>query len=53
MIPRELTLPSGVNGIFFCMVEKPGLDISDLGVPYSIYLQPGNDNNHNDDGDVE
>ena len=38
MIPKELALPgSAQNEVYFCMVEKPGLDISDLGVPYSVY----------------
>ena len=53
MIPRTLTLLSGVEGNYFCMMEKPGLDISDLGVPYSIYSQPGNDDDDADDADVE
>ncbi|KAG8221460.1 hypothetical protein J3R82DRAFT_1666 [Butyriboletus roseoflavus] len=36
MILKELTLPnSAQNEIYFCMVEKPGLDISDLRVPYT------------------
>ena len=35
------------------MMEKPGLDISDLGVPYSIYSQPGDDDDDADDADVE
>ena len=50
MVPRWFALPSGlrVEGNFFCMVEKPGLDISDLGVPYSVYsaeeeVDEGND----------
>ena len=39
MVPWQFALPSGlgVEGDFFCMVEKSGLDISDLGVPYSVY----------------
>ena len=53
MISHTLTLPSGVEGNYFCMMEKPGLDISDLGVPYSIYSQPGNDDDDADDADVE
>jgi hypothetical protein len=36
MIPHELTLPNGVEARFFCMMEKPGVDILDLGVPYSV-----------------
>lgn len=54
MIPRVLTLPSGTEGTFFCMVEKPGVDISDLGVPYSVYSQPGDDDDDdNNDPDAE
>lgn len=38
MIPRKLVLPShGEERVdCFCMVEKPGLDVSDLGVSYSL-----------------
>ena len=50
MVPQQFALPSGlgVEGDFFCMVEKLGLDISDLGVPYSVYsaeeeVDEGND----------
>ncbi|KAG6371427.1 hypothetical protein JVT61DRAFT_9439 [Boletus reticuloceps] len=53
MIPRVLTLPNGVEDRFFCMVEKPGVDISDLGVPYSIYSEPGDDDDEDGDADVE
>lgn len=54
MIPRELTLPSGTNGEFFCMMEKPGLDILDLGVPYSIYSQAvDEENGDGSDGDSD
>ncbi|KIK80002.1 hypothetical protein PAXRUDRAFT_16026 [Paxillus rubicundulus Ve08.2h10] len=49
MIPKQLLFPSGEEGDYFCMVEKPGLDISDLGVPYSIY----SDDDTDDDHDVE
>ncbi|KIK90751.1 hypothetical protein PAXRUDRAFT_151248 [Paxillus rubicundulus Ve08.2h10] len=47
MIPKQLLLPSGEEGDYFCMVEKPGLDISDLGVPYSIYSDDDADDDHN------
>jgi len=54
MIPRVLTLPNGVEARFFCMMEKPGVDISDLGVPYSVYSEGGDDKDEDDDGvDVE
>lgn len=43
MIPHTLTLPNGVKACFFCMMEKPGLDISDLRVPYSVYSEAGDD----------
>ncbi|KIK77486.1 hypothetical protein PAXRUDRAFT_166690, partial [Paxillus rubicundulus Ve08.2h10] len=49
MIPKKLLLTSGEEEDCFCMVEKPGLDISDLGVPYSIY----SDNDADDDDNVE
>ncbi|KIK76308.1 hypothetical protein PAXRUDRAFT_170338 [Paxillus rubicundulus Ve08.2h10] len=49
MIPKRLLFPSGEEEDYFCMVEKPGLDISDLGVPYSIY----SDDDADDDHDVE
>ena len=53
IIPRTLTLSSGVEGTFFCMMEKPGVDISDLGVPYGIYSQPEDDEDEGNDADVE
>ena len=55
IILHTLTLPSGIEGNFFEMVEKPGLDISDLGVLYSIYSQPEDDEDDqgSDDADVE
>ena len=54
MIPRILTLPNGVEAQFFCMMEKPGVDISDLGVPYSVYSEAGDDKDEDGDGvDVE
>ena len=53
MIPHTLTLLSGVEETFFCMMEKPGVDISDLGIPYSIYSQPGNDDDDGNNADVD
>ncbi|KAG8219180.1 hypothetical protein J3R82DRAFT_4901 [Butyriboletus roseoflavus] len=50
MIPKKLTLPgSALEDEYFCMVEKPGLDISDLGVPYSIYTVHDNDDSNEND----
>ncbi|KAF9232038.1 hypothetical protein BU15DRAFT_90753 [Melanogaster broomeanus] len=37
MVPHTPTLPSGVLEDRFFLVEKPGLDVSDLGVPYPGY----------------
>jgi hypothetical protein len=34
MVPHRPALPSGVTEDRFFMVEKPGLDISNVGVPY-------------------
>ena len=54
MIPHILTLLNGVEAQLFCMMEKPGVDISDLGVPYSVYSEAGDDEDENGDGvDVE
>ncbi|KAG0692379.1 hypothetical protein DFH29DRAFT_817662 [Suillus ampliporus] len=47
MVPHRPTLPSGVTEDHFFMVEKPGLDISNLGVPYGA-----GDDNINDDNDI-
>ena len=50
MIPKELTLPgSARNEVYFCMVEKPGLNISDLGVPYSMYTADDDDDSNEPD----
>ncbi|KAG8220577.1 hypothetical protein J3R82DRAFT_2798 [Butyriboletus roseoflavus] len=54
MIPRTLISPNGIETCFFCMMEKPGLDISDLGVPYSVYSEAGDDEDEEGDhADVE
>jgi hypothetical protein len=54
IIPKELTLPgSAQNQVYFCMVEKPGLDILDLGVPYSIYTADEDDDSTGNEQDVE
>ena len=46
MIPKKLTLPDlDIEVEHFCMVERPGLDISDLGIPYSVYTDDDNDTN--------
>jgi hypothetical protein len=47
MVPHRPTLPSGVTEDHFFMIEKPGLDISNLGVPY------GDDDNDIDETGVE
>ena len=53
MISHTLMLPSGIKGTFFYMMEKPWVNILDLGVSYSIYSQPGNDNYNSNDTDIE
>ena len=51
MISRKFILPShGEERVdCFCMVEKPGLDVSDLGVPYSL----DQDDNDNEDTSLD
>jgi len=39
MIPHRLTRPSGAVEDRFFLMEKPGLDISQLGIPYSVYQE--------------
>ena len=39
MIRHRLTRPSGAVEDRFFLMEKPGLDISQLGIPYSIYQE--------------
>ncbi|KAG2062347.1 hypothetical protein BDR06DRAFT_978729 [Suillus hirtellus] len=43
MVPHTPTLPSGVTEPHFFMMERLGLDISNLGVPYSGYLDAEDD----------
>ncbi|KAG1881019.1 uncharacterized protein F5891DRAFT_973508 [Suillus fuscotomentosus] len=43
MAPHTLTLPSGVTEPRFFMMERPGPDISNLGVPYPGYLDAEDD----------
>ncbi|KAG1894229.1 uncharacterized protein F5891DRAFT_961902 [Suillus fuscotomentosus] len=49
MVPHTPTLPSGVTEPHFFMMERPGLDISNLGVPYSGYLDAEDDLDDLDD----
>jgi hypothetical protein len=51
MIPHEPTLPSGVAERRFFMMERPGLEISNLGVPYSGFDAGGGDEAEDDDDD--
>ncbi|KAG0699211.1 hypothetical protein DFH29DRAFT_1015572 [Suillus ampliporus] len=51
MIPHEPTLPSGVTESRFFMMERPGLEISNLGVPYSGFDAGGGDEAEDDDND--
>ena len=39
MIQHHLTRPSGAVEDRFFLMEKPGLDISQLGIPYSVYQE--------------
>ncbi|KIJ13585.1 hypothetical protein PAXINDRAFT_80791 [Paxillus involutus ATCC 200175] len=49
MIPHQPTLPSGVTEPRFFMVEKPGLDMSNLGVKYEGF----EDDDEGEDDDLE
>jgi len=53
MIPHTPTLPSGVMEDRFFMVERPGLDISNLGVPYSGFAAENDDDNEDGGPGVE
>ena len=50
IVPHRPTLPSGVMEDRFFMVEKPGLDVSNSGIPCSL---DGDNNNNNNDAGVE
>jgi len=43
MIPRRMVLPSGAEQEVYCMMERPGYDISNWGVPYSVYREADDD----------
>lgn len=45
MIPQQMALPSGAEGEYYCMMERPGYDIASWGVPYSIYRDVEDDDN--------
>ncbi|KAI5997836.1 hypothetical protein F5J12DRAFT_785053 [Pisolithus orientalis] len=36
MIPQKMVLPLGAEELVYCMMERPGFDVSDWGVPYNI-----------------
>lgn len=48
MVPHKPTLPSGLTEERFFMIEKPGLDVSDLGVRYSAYHDEDDEDNADD-----
>lgn len=43
MIPRWMTLLSGMEQEMYCMMECPGYDIANWGVPYSVYREADDD----------
>ena len=47
MVPWQIILPSGMEQELYCLMERPGYDISDWGVPYSLYRE-GDDNDRGD-----
>jgi hypothetical protein len=51
MIPHEPRLPSGITEDRFFMLEKPGLDIANFGIPYHENL--GDDAEDVDDLNLE
>jgi len=48
MIPQQIVLPSGMEQEAYCLMEQPGYDISDWGVPYNVYRE-GDDDDGGDD----
>ncbi|KIK92373.1 hypothetical protein PAXRUDRAFT_147508, partial [Paxillus rubicundulus Ve08.2h10] len=42
MIPRRMTLMSGVEEDHFCTLSQPCLDVSVLGIAYNIFEDEGN-----------
>jgi len=48
MIPRRMVLPSGMEQEVHCLMERPGYNISNWGVPYSVYHE-GDDDDGGDD----
>ena len=53
MVPHTPTLPSGVSKSCFFLVKKPGLDLSDLGVPYPPYEEYEVDENVANEDELE
>ena len=49
MIPQQMVLPSGVEQEVYCLMEWPGYDISDWGVPYNVYREGDDDDGGDDD----
>ena len=48
MIPWRMALPSGMEQEVYCMMEHPGYDISNWGVPYSVYHEGDDDDAEQD-----
>ena len=49
MIPQQMVLPSGVEQEVYCLMERPGYDISDWGVLYNVYREGDDDDGGDDD----
>ena len=48
MIPQKMVLPLGIEQEVYCLMERPGYNISNWGVPYSMYRE-GDDDDGGDD----
>lgn len=53
MVLHKPTLPLGLTKECLFMIEKPGLDVSDLGVCYSAYHDKDNEDNADDHARIE
>ncbi|KIN94644.1 hypothetical protein M404DRAFT_167725 [Pisolithus tinctorius Marx 270] len=49
MIPRQVVLPSGIAELVYCMMERPRFDVSDWGVPYSMYVKRDDEDDGHED----
>ncbi|KAI5991676.1 hypothetical protein F5J12DRAFT_727293, partial [Pisolithus orientalis] len=49
MIPQQVVLPLGIAELVYCIMERPGFDVSEWGVLYSMYVERDDEDDGHED----